>query len=197
MPRRRSRRRRSRHFPLRTRAFLLAALVLGSLLAANLTVRALGGDVHPLAIARVRERMQALGFLGAHLAAEADVEHDVESVLREAAQRHGVPARLVLAVAYVESSLVHTRISGTGAMGLMQLMPRTAAELGVRDPFDVRENADAGARYLKSLLATFRGNTQRAVAAYNAGPTRVSAARTIAQLPSETREYVSRVLSRL
>jgi soluble lytic murein transglycosylase-like protein len=171
--------------------------VLASLLAANLTVRALGGSVHPLAIGRVRERMQALSFLGAHLAAEADADHDVEGALREAAQRHGVPVRLVLAVAYVESSLVHTRISGTGAMGLMQLMPRTAAELGVRDPFDVRENADAGARYLKSLLATFRGNTQRAVAAYNAGPTRVSAARTIAQLPSETREYVSRVLSRL
>jgi soluble lytic murein transglycosylase-like protein len=171
--------------------------MLGALLAANLTVRALGGEVHPLAIGRFRERVQALGFLGVHLAGEADLEHDVEAALREAAQRHGLPARLVLAVADVESSLVHTRISGTGAMGLMQLMPGTAKELGVRDPFDVRENADGGARYLKSLLATFRGNTQRAIAAYNAGPTRVSAARSIAQLPTETREYVGRVLSRL
>jgi soluble lytic murein transglycosylase-like protein len=197
VPRRRSRRSRRRSFSLGQRAFLFAALGACALVAANLTVRSLGGDVHPLAIGRWRERMQALGFLGVHLASEGDSDHDVHAVLEDAARRHGVSVRLLHAVAYVESSLVHTRISGTGAMGLMQLMPGTAAELGVRDPFDMHENVDGGARYLKRLLGTFRGNMQRAVAAYNAGPTRVSEARTISALPSETREYVVRVLSRL
>jgi soluble lytic murein transglycosylase-like protein len=197
VPRRRSRRSRRRSFSLGKRVFLFASLALTVLLAANLTVRALGGQVHPFAIGRLRERVQALGFYAAHLVGEGDSDSEVEHALRQAAERHGVSARLLLAVAHTESSLVHTRISGTGAMGLMQLMPATAAELGVRDPFDVHQSADGGARYLKSLMGTFRGNLKRAVAAYNAGPTRVSRTPSLSALPSETREYVVRVLSRL
>jgi soluble lytic murein transglycosylase-like protein len=81
-------------------------------------------------------------------------------------------------------------------MGLMQLMPNTAQELGVLDPFDVRENADAGVRYLKQLMTTYRGDLRRAVAAYNAGAGRVPL-RGPLLLPAETRTYVSRVVARM
>jgi soluble lytic murein transglycosylase-like protein len=176
---------------------LLAALGLTALVATNLAVRRLGGDVGLLTATRFGDRLAALGMLASHWVTEDDHELDVQSVLREAARRHGVPVKLVLAVAEVESALVHTRVSGTGAMGLMQLMPATARELGVRDPFDVRDNADGGARYLKQLLASYRGNVQRAVAAYNAGPARVPARGALLRLPGETRVYLARVVARL
>jgi hypothetical protein len=165
--------------------------------ATNFTVRRLGGSVSLLSSTYLGARLTALGLLASHWAFEDDDELDVKAVLRETARRHGVSARLVLAVAEVESALVHTRVSGTGAMGLMQLMPATARELGVRDPFDVRENADGGVRYLKQLLASYRGNVQRAIAAYNAGPARVPAAGALVGLPGETRLYLARVSARL
>lgn len=174
-----------------------SALGLGLVLSVNLTVRSLGGDVPLLGTFRLRDRIVALAYLGRHLAFEGDQESDARAVLLEAARRHGVSPRLVLAVAEVESSFVHTRVSGTGAMGLMQLMPATARELGVRDPFDMRDNADGGVRYLKQLLRTFGGNVERAVAAYNAGPTRVAKIETLKHLPSETRVYITRVASRM
>jgi soluble lytic murein transglycosylase-like protein len=80
-------------------------------------------------------------------------------------------------------------------MGLMQLMPATARELGVHDPFDVEQNADGGVRYLKQLLGTYRGDIQLALAAYNAGLARVSRRRGILGLSIETRTYVSRVVA--
>jgi soluble lytic murein transglycosylase-like protein len=120
----------------------------------------------------------------------------VTAALRAAANRHGVPYRLALSLARTESALVHRRISGTGAMGVMQLMPDTARELGVADPFAVGENVDAGVRYLKQLLAIYRGNVRRALAAYNAGPGRI-ARRGPLTMPSETRTYVARILARL
>lgn len=166
------------------------------LVALNLTVRANGGDVHPLSVRRVPERALALAWLFAHHLHCDDGSLSAEQLVQAAAERHGVPVRLALAVARTESGFVHTRISRTGAMGLMQLMPATARELGVRDPFDARDNADGGVRYLAQLISMYRGDARRAVAAYNAGMGRVPR-RGPQALPLETRTYVGRVFSAL
>ena len=191
------RRRRKRRKRPRKRLFPLLRIAISGLLllvCVNASVRALGGDVGLLTCSRFSERAEALLRLAVHLAVTPFREAAPEplAALHRAAAVHGVPSSLVVAVATVESGLVPTRISGTGAMGLMQLMPRTADALGVVDPFDVQQNAQGGARYLKELLATFDGNVRRALAAYNAGPTRVSSQR---RLPSETHTYVARVLA--
>jgi hypothetical protein len=181
---------------LSRRALLGLGLGVALWLGINAGVRALGGDVHPLSLSRLRERGQALVLLAMHtLRCRAPLDN-VVSLLREAARHHGVPVRLVLSVARAESSLIHTRISGTGAMGLMQLMPDTAFELGVTDPFDAAQSADGGARYLAQLLALYAGDTRRAVAAYNVGLGRVPVRGQLA-LPRETRVYVARVLAGL
>ena len=166
------------------------------LLSLNLTVRALGGEVHPLSLSRVPERAAALGFWLVHQLRAEDASLSPQSLVQAAAQRHGVSVRLALAVARTESGFVPTRISGTGAMGLMQLMPATARALGVSDPFDARDNAEGGVRYLAQLLSMYRGDTRRAVAAYNVGMARVPR-RGPHALPLETRTYLGRVFSAL
>jgi hypothetical protein len=176
----------------RVRLGLLISLAL--LVSLNGAVRAHGGDVHLLSLRRVPERAAALSLLLIHRLHCDDAELSAPQLVQAAAERHGVPVRLALAVARAESRFVHTRISGTGAMGLMQLMPATAQELGVRDPFDARENADGGVRYLAQLLSMYRGDARRAVAAYNAGMGRVPVHGSRA-LPAETRAYVGRIFS--
>jgi soluble lytic murein transglycosylase-like protein len=113
--------------------------------------------------------------------------------IAEAATRYAVPERLIWAVIRVESGFDHRAVSRRGARGLMQLMPETAAILGVRDSFDPRENIHAGARHLRGLMERFRYDLPLAIAAYNAGEKPVVAFRGIPPYP-ETREYVTRVL---
>jgi hypothetical protein len=170
---------------------LLGVAVVASV---NAGARAWGADVHWWSVGRFGERALALALLGVHGLGCDDADRDPREALREAAKRYNVPVRLALSVARIESSYVHTRISSTGAMGLMQLMPDTARGLEVDDPFDVRESADGGVRYLAQLLAMYRGNTRKALAAYNAGMSRVPV-KGPAQLPRETRLYVNRVLA--
>jgi soluble lytic murein transglycosylase-like protein len=81
-------------------------------------------------------------------------------------------------------------------MGLMQLMPATVQELGVRDPFDPAENLSSGARLLKQLLTRFGGDTALALGAYNAGPGRVEESGGVPEIP-ETLHYVQQILSQL
>ena len=113
--------------------------------------------------------------------------------VKRAAHRHGVAPALILAVIQAESAFRAAAVSSRGAVGLMQLMPDTADALGISDPFDPIENISGGTRYLSYCLARF-GNTGLALAAYNAGPERVSAH---GGLPPwrETRQYVQRVLA--
>jgi soluble lytic murein transglycosylase len=113
-------------------------------------------------------------------------------VIRDAAQRHGVDARLVEAIVQTESAGNPTAVSPKGARGLMQLMPERAAELGVRDSFDPVQNVDGGVRHMRDLLQRFGGDVTLALAAYNAGE---AAVRTHGGVPpyTETREYVRRV----
>lgn len=86
-----------------------------------------------------------------------------------AADKYGLPRVLVRSVMAAESGFQQHVVSPKGAIGLMQLMPGTAAQLGV-DPFDTAQNVDAGTRYLRDLLARYNGGLRHALAAYNAGP---------------------------
>lgn len=108
----------------------------------------------------------------------------------DAAERHDVDPRLLAAMVWQESRFDPDAVSHAGARGLTQLMPGTAADLGV-DPNDPLQNLDGGARYLREQLDRF-GRTDLALAAYNAGPGRVSAAGGIPAI-TETRDYVTKV----
>lgn len=119
---------------------------------------------------------------------------DLEPSLRAVAARNGVGASTLRAMVARESAFHPCAVSPKGALGLMQLMPATAATLGVRDPFDPVENLDAGARFLSQLLARYGGDLRLALSAYNAGPGRVDRTGGIPPIP-ETRDYVRSVLS--
>jgi soluble lytic murein transglycosylase-like protein len=114
--------------------------------------------------------------------------------IQDAARAHGVDPRLVTAIARRESAFNPNAVSRVGAGGIMQLMPATAKFLGVRDVFDARENIFGGTRYLRTLLDTFNGDLDLALAAYNAGPGAVARYRGVPPY-RETREYVAAVRS--
>ncbi|HMA66951.1 MAG TPA: lytic transglycosylase domain-containing protein [Desulfosalsimonadaceae bacterium] len=123
----------------------------------------------------------------------AGMEQIQQSISR-AADRHNLPRKLIAGVIQAESGFNASAVSGAGARGLMQLMPDTARELGVDNPFDIQENIDAGARYLKKMLDLFGGSLKTALAAYNAGPGTVE--QFGGEVPyAETRQYVAQVMS--
>lgn len=131
--------------------------------------------------------------------APAAVEPDLDTLVRQAAERHGVAAELVHSVIAAESAYNPSAVSSKGAQGLMQLMPDTARDLHVTDAFDPAQNINGGAAYLRQMLeryAGFRNQLPRALAAYNAGPAKVDL---YGGLPPyrETLDFVSRVLRRL
>lgn len=130
-------------------------------------------------------------------APEAEAPIPLASAIGQYADLHGVPAELVRAVVSVESGGRQDAVSAKGAIGLMQLMPGTAAALGV-DPADVAGNLDGGVRYLREMLERYEGHQDqlvRALAAYNAGPGSVAE---YGGLPPyrETVEYVAKVVRR-
>ena len=116
-----------------------------------------------------------------------------QSIIDEHAALHTVNANLVRAVIQAESAFNPRARSPKGAMGLMQLMPATAAEFGVVDPYDPVENIRAGVAYLKQLLSEYGGRVELALAAYNAGPNAVKRYGGTIPPYRETREYVARV----
>lgn len=129
--------------------------------------------------------------------AKKDAKAETRALLHEAARVHGLPASIVESIAEVESAMKVKARSQKGAIGLMQLMPGTAKELGV-DPHDVAQNIEGGTRYLRELLLKYRNNPNQvalAIAAYNAGP---GAVRRYQGVPpyQETRNYVRKVLRR-
>jgi soluble lytic murein transglycosylase-like protein len=121
-------------------------------------------------------------------------KHDYHRIVKEKADKYEIDPSLVHAVIKAESNGSQYAVSRKGAMGLMQLMPSTAYELQVKDPFNPEENIDGGTRYLKSLIERFNGDLTLALAAYNAGPKTVEKSRLIPSIP-ETQQYVRRVLS--
>lgn len=115
------------------------------------------------------------------------------NLITEAAQLYQLPQSFIRAVMRVESNFNPTVVSRAGAMGLMQLMPKTARSMGVADPFDVRQNILGGARYLRILANRFKGDLILTVAAYNAGEAAVDKYEGIPPY-QETQRYVRRVL---
>jgi hypothetical protein len=120
---------------------------------------------------------------------------DLRELAAAAARRHGLDPELVMAVVSVESSFRPQAVSPKGAVGLMQLMPKTAEALGVADAFDPAQNLDGGARHLGQLLTVYGGDLTRALAAYNAGEGAVLRHGGVPPY-RETRAYVRKVLER-
>ncbi len=127
------------------------------------------------------------------LPSEAEVRRFAPIVAR-AARVHGVDEALVHAVIFAESSYDPRAVSPAGATGLMQLMPATAAQYGVRDLFDPAQNVSGGVRLLRDLLAQFDGNVELALAAYNAGANAVIRAGNRVPPKRETVAYVPKVI---
>jgi soluble lytic murein transglycosylase-like protein len=113
--------------------------------------------------------------------------------IHKVASKHGLSPKLVSAVMRVESCYDARAVSRAGARGLMQLMPMTAAQLGVYDSFDPEQNIEGGVRYLASMLRRFNNDLHLGLAAYNAGPEAVEAYRGVPPY-KETKSYVGRIL---
>lgn len=116
----------------------------------------------------------------------------IDNIVEQAAARHSVDPNLVRAIIQVESNFNPHAVSRKGAIGLMQLMPRTAKSLNVSNPYDPAENVDAGVRHFKELLDSYGGNVELSLAAYNAGVTAVHKSGGVPNY-SETRNYVKRI----
>ena len=123
----------------------------------------------------------------------ASVEKVIENCIEKASAKYNIPVALIRAVIKAESGFQARAVSPAGAQGLMQLMPATARELGVVDPFDIDQNIDGGTQYLSQMLSRFNGDLKTALAAYNAGPGAVE--RCGGRVPyRETRLYIRRVM---
>ena len=119
-------------------------------------------------------------------------QQEIDATIDLAASRHNVDPSLVRAVIKVESNFNPNAVSRKGAMGLMQLMPQTARQLKVVNPFDPEQNVDAGVRHLKQLMESYGGDVKLSLAAYNAGAGAVSRSAGVPRF-SETRNYVKRI----
>lgn len=125
----------------------------------------------------------------------ANVSGSIMDAVENASEKYGVDKKLILSVIKQESGFDKNAVSGAGAQGLMQLMPSTAKELGVSDPFNAQENVDGGTKYLSELLNMYGNNKELALASYNAGPNAVkNAGGDAAKLPYETQNYVKSIM---
>ncbi|WP_051585943.1 lytic transglycosylase domain-containing protein [Caldanaerobius polysaccharolyticus] len=126
------------------------------------------------------------------LKAELNTDQSLWSAIQQISSRYGIDSSLVKAVIKQESGFNPRAVSNAGALGLMQLMPATARELGVKDPMNPVENIEGGVKYLKMLLDRFK-DVKKALAAYNAGPSFVER-NGVENYPSETKDYINKVL---
>jgi soluble lytic murein transglycosylase-like protein len=118
---------------------------------------------------------------------------DLNQIIRDVSRRSQLDADFIASVIRAESGGNAKAVSRKGAQGLMQLMPGTANQLGVKNSFDAAENVDGGVRYLMALLQQFNYDVPRALAAYNAGPQRVVQYKGVPPY-WETRAYVARII---
>jgi soluble lytic murein transglycosylase-like protein len=125
-----------------------------------------------------------------------EARHAYDEIVEEAAATYSLDPQLIKAVMQAESAFNAMAVSPVGALGLMQLMPAVAKELGVTDPLDPRQNIMGGSKYLRQLLDSHKGNVRLALASYNAGPGNVAKYRAIPPF-KETRNYVKKVTALL
>ncbi len=120
---------------------------------------------------------------------------EYDEVIRNIAQKYRVEHTLIHSIIRAESNYDRFAVSSKGALGLMQLMPSTAIQYGVKNVFDPRENIEGGVRYLKDLIKLYNGKTDLVLAAYNAGQ---EAVRKFNGIPPyrETRDYISKIMKR-
>lgn len=121
------------------------------------------------------------------------VSQTIQEAIERAAERYNIARDLIQSVIRCESNFKPDAVSRAGAQGLMQLMPATANDLGVDDPFDIQQNIDGGSRYLRQMLDRFDGDVETALAAYNAGPGTVTRYGGIPPY-RETQAYVKKVM---
>ncbi len=122
------------------------------------------------------------------------VKEEISQAIAVAAEKYRLPPALIMGVIQQESGFNPRATSWCGAQGLMQLMPGTAKNLGVTNSYDIQQNIDGGAKYLRQMLDQFGGNVRFAIAAYNAGPGAVSKYGGIPPY-KETQDYVPAVLA--
>lgn len=128
--------------------------------------------------------------------AKSYTSEELDAIFTEASNTYGVSKDLLKAMAKAESNFNPSAVSSAGAMGIMQLMPATAASLGVSNAFDARENIMGGAKYISQLLEKYNGDTSLALAAYNAGSGNVDKYGGIPPF-TETQNYVSKIMADL
>jgi soluble lytic murein transglycosylase-like protein len=159
----------------------------------NVAVAVLGRSVvFPLSPFFLREKLSALASYARHRAScTAHDPDETDQIVKRAELRHRLPRGLLAAVVHVESRGFAHRISAAGAMGPGQLMPDTAKDLGVADPFDTAENVDGAARLLSGHLGRYHHNLRLAVAAYHAG---AGAVRGHVPNNGQTPGYVTKVM---
>ena len=118
---------------------------------------------------------------------------DYDTIIQRAAQQFGVEPHLIKSIIMAESSFDPNAISKSGAQGLMQLMPPTANDMEVNNPFDPEENIFGGTRYISLLLKKFKQDKKLAIAAYNIGPSVVANQNSVPRIP-QTRRFVEKVM---
>lgn len=172
-------------------------------LAFNLALNLVIAFTRPLDFAKIFElghldtRSEAALLLSRHYLWHSswEDEQNIEPLVELAARSAGIDPRLFRALVEAESAGRPHAVSHVGACGLTQLMPATARELGIVDPFDARENLFGGARYLARMHRRFKGDVALTLAAYNAGPGAVLKARGVPPY-RETRDYVTKISER-
>ncbi len=129
------------------------------------------------------------------LHANSQLKDEYEGLIRSIGQKYRVEHTLIHSIIRAESNYDRFAVSSKGALGLMQLMPATAIQYGVKNVFDPRENIEGGVKYLKDLIKLFDGKTDLVLAAYNAGQEAVKKYNGIPPYP-ETRNYISKIMKR-
>jgi len=179
------------------RTLLLTAAALSAPHAADVSANKAWGGMPTTSLSSIASGTSvAVTIDPGHPSDPIDARHAYDHIIAEAADTYNLDPHMIRAVMQAESAFNALAVSPVGALGLMQLMPAVAAELGADDPMDPRQNIMAGSRHLRKMLNSHRGNVKLALASYNAGPGNVAKYRGIPPF-KETQNYVKKVTALL